>query len=136
MVDDVIDRATAEAEFNRFVDLMDLDMTDAGTDPEEKADKEGARDKIVTSIMRGALVINDDGEPVFTPVRSGDVVPITFHEPTGASLMAMDRVKKNADIKKTYSVLAEITKQNPQLFSALKMGDLKVCLAVLTLFLG
>ena len=131
-----IDKETAELEFNRFIETMDLDMSLAGLSTEDKADLEDARGKVLTAIGRGSLVINDVGEPVFTPQGSGDVAPITFHEPTGASLMDMDKAKKSADIRKTYLILGNLSGLHMNAFSALKMRDLKVCLAVLTLFLG
>lgn len=131
-----IDRETAALEFDRFAEIMDLDLSMVGLSSDDKADLEGAREKVVAAICRGSVVITDDGEPVFTPARSDIVDPITFYEPTGASLMAMDKVKKSADIRKTYTVLADITRKDASTFSALKIGDLKVCLAVLTLFLG
>lgn len=131
-----IDKETAVVEFDRFTETMDLDMSMVGLSVEDKADLEGARDKVIIAICRGSLVINDIGEPVFTPQLSDSTAEIVFHEPTGASLMAMDRAKKSADIQKTYLVLADITRLNSKAFSNLKMRDLKVCLAVLTLFLG
>ena len=131
-----IDKETAEREFDRFTEAMDLDMSLIGLSTEDKADLESARGMVVTAIGRGSLVINDAGEPVFTPQGSNATDPITFHEPTGASLMDMDKAKKTADIRKTYLVLGNLTGRDLSYYSALKMRDLKVCLAVLTLFLG
>ena len=43
--------------------------------------------------------VNEDGEPVFAPQRTNDAELLTFHEPTGASLMAVDRKKKNEEVE-------------------------------------
>jgi hypothetical protein len=91
--------------------------------------------KIIKAMKNGSLVINEEGEPVFSP-RKSDIPPIVFHEPTGASLVAMDKKKKNEDFSKFYTVLADITKTSAATFAKLKMRDLKVCIAIGTLFLA
>ncbi len=126
----------AEQEFNRFVEAMDLDVDPADMDEDDKKGFEQQRDRVVSAIQFGALVISDSGEPVFTPQRSKDIDPITFHEPTGASLMAMDRKKKTEDIGKLYAAMGDMTKTHAGVFSKMKMADLKVCMAITTLFLG
>jgi len=133
-----ISEDAAAAEFDRFVELMDLDpVDDVSLSSEDKADRDGARTRVIRAISNGSLFINNAGEPVFTPQRTDGAETLTFHEPTGAALLEMDRVKKNADINKTYRLLQSITGvASHNHFSKLKMGDLKVCLAVLTLFMG
>lgn len=133
---DKIVKEVAEQEFNRFVEAMDLDVNPGDMDAEDKKGFEQQKDRIISAIQSGALVINDDGEPVFTPQRTNDAAAITFHEPTGASLMAMDRKKKTEDIGKLYASMGDITKTHASTFSRMKMPDLKVCMAITTLFLG
>lgn len=133
---DKIAKEVAEQEFQRFVDAMDLDVDPAGMDEDDKKGFQQQKDRIIAAIQSGALVVNDNGEPVFTPQRTKDVDAITFHEPTGASLMAMDRKKKTEDIGKLYAAMGDITKTHASTFSKMKMADLKVCMAVTTLFLG
>lgn len=133
---DKIAKEVADQEFNRFVESMDLDVDPADMDAEDKKGFDQQRDRVIAAIQSGALVINDSGEPVFTPQRTKDADVITFHEPTGASLMAMDRKKKTEDIGKLYAAMGEITKTHASTFSKMKMADLKVCMAITTLFLG
>lgn len=133
---DKIAREVAEQEFNRFVEAMDLDVDPADMDAEDKKGFEQQKDRIIAAVQSGSLVINDTGEPVFTPQRTEGAEAITFHEPTGASLMAMDRKKKTEDIGKLYASMGEITKTHASTFSKMKMPDLKVCIAITTLFLG
>lgn len=133
---DKIVKEVAEQEFTRFVEAMDLDVNPVDMDAEDKKGFEQQKDRIISAIQSGALVINDDGEPVFTPQRTKGADAITFHEPTGASLMAMDRKKKTEDIGKLYASMGEITKTHASTFSKMKMPDLKVCMAITTLFLG
>lgn len=133
---DKIAKEVAEQEFDRFVEAMDLDVDPVDMDEEDKKGYHQQRDRVIAAIQAGTLTINDNGEPVFTPQRTKDAEPLTFHEPTGASLMAMDRKKKTEDVGKMYAVMAEITKSHPSTFAKMKMADLKVCQAVTTLFLG
>lgn len=133
---DKIAKEVAEAEFDRFAEAMDLDVDPADMDEEDKKSFEQQRQRVVKAIQSGSLVINENGEPVFTPQRTKDAEPLTFHEPTGASLMAMDRKKKTEDIGKLYATMGDITKTHASTFSKMPMGDLKICMALVTLFLG
>ena len=127
----------AEQEFNRFAETMDLDVSTDGMSADDKRDFTIQRDRIIKVIQSGALVVNDDGCPVYTPQRAGaDVKPIIFYEPTGASYLAMDRRKVGEDMAKLFSTMADITKTSSGLFSKMKNGDLKVCMAITTLFLA
>lgn len=133
---DKVDKEVAENEFNRFVECMDLDVDPSGMDEDDKKGFFQQKDRIIAAIQSGALVIGDAGEPTYTPQRTRDTSPITFYEPTGASLMAMDRKKKSEDVAKLYSAMGDMTKTHASVFSKMKMADLKVCMAITTLFLG
>jgi hypothetical protein len=134
--DAVVAKEVAEHEFYRFAAAMDLDVSTKGLDEDDTKSLEQQKAKIVAAIQAGSLVINENGEPVYTPQRSSDDTAIVFHEPTGASLMAMDRKKKTEDIGKFYAAMADMTGATPQRFSKMKMADLKICMAVATLFLA
>jgi hypothetical protein len=137
MAENKINAEMAELEFERFGDAMDLDFDTSFMDEEDRKGFEQAKRRIVKAIMSGAMTVNEDGCPVFVPQRAeGDVNPITFYEPTGATYMAMDRKKKTEDMGKTMALMADYTKQSTGLFSKMKNADFKICLAVTTLFLG
>jgi len=132
-----ITREVAELDFTRFVEAMDIDVDTDNMTEDDKKSFNSTKDRIVKAIEKGSLVINDNGEPVYTPQRGGeDSNPITFYEPTGASLMAMDKKGKDEDIRKLYSVMADMTKTSSGIFSKMKMSDLKVCQAITMLFLA
>ena len=59
----------AESEFGRFIDSMDLDLNTDGMDDDEKKDLSLQKGRVISAIMNGSLVVNDDGDPVFTPQR-------------------------------------------------------------------
>jgi len=133
---DKIAREVAEAEFQRFADMMDLDVDTSDMTEEDRQAFEQQRDRLLAAIQAGALVINEEGEPVFTPTRTADAAPITFREPTGASLMAMDKRKKTEDIAKLYAAMADMSGSHPSTFARMKMADLKIAMAITTLFLA
>lgn len=126
----------AEQEFARFVDKMDLDVDDSMLNEEDKGALITNRRRFIRAIKKGALVVDEDGVPTFTPVKSENKNPITFFEPTGASLMAMDRKKEGADVGKMFAIMADFTKQNQAVFASLLTSDLNVCMAISTLYLG
>lgn len=136
MAENKISVEMAEQEFDRFAESMDLDFDTTGMDAEDSKGFDHNKGIILKAIQKGALIIDDKGQPVYTPQRTDGAKAITFKEPTGASLMAMDGGKKTEDVKKLYHVMADVTETDAKVFSSMKMADLKVCMAVITLFLG
>lgn len=140
MTDEKITLETAEFEFERFLEANDLDFDPEKMDEESKDSFLSQKEKIVKAIMKGSLIINDDGEPVFTP-RPGALPEgtetLTFHERTGATLIAMDKVKgKNATMQKTYNMMANITQTHPSVFVKMKGSDIKLCEALFALLMA
>lgn len=133
---DKIAKEVAEQDFERFAESMDLDVDPSNMDEDDLKGFNQQKDRVIAAIQSGSLVVNDKDEPVFTPQRTNDAAAITFHEPTGASLMAMDRKKKTEDVGKLYAAMGDITRTNAKTFSTMRMADLKVCMAITTLFLG
>lgn len=125
----------AEAEFNRFVEAMGLDVDPKDWTDEDKQSFKEAKRKIIGAMESGHLTIDEDGQPVYRP-QIGKTDPITFYEPIGSDLMAIDQAKKGANVSAAYKMLAAMTKTNAQLFSQMKNRDLKVCQALQALFLG
>jgi len=126
----------AEVEFKRFVESMALDCNESSMNEEESSDFNDQKQKLLKAIIKGSLVVNENGEPIYTPQRTADAKPITFYEPTGASLMAMDRKKKSEDVAKLFATMGDITKTNAKTFANMKNADLKICMAITTLFLA
>lgn len=124
----------AEQEFERFAEAMDLDFDTSNMSEEDEKSFNDQKAKVVKAVCEGHLVFNENGEPVYTPKSGADA--ITFYEPTGASLMAMDQRKKGQDVGKMYAMMGEMCKVHPKTFSKMRQRDLKVCLALATLFLG
>jgi len=127
----------AEQEFQRFVDAMDLDLDTSTMDDEDLTAFNRQKSKILRAVRRGNLIFNENGEAVYTPVnpRTKYTDPITFHERSGASLMAMDGKKKGHDVARTYAVLADMCKVHPSVFAGMVGQDVKVCEALFSLLM-
>lgn len=127
----------AEQEFYRFVEEMDLDLDTSLMDVEDLTAFTKQKNRIIRAIQRGHLVVNENGEAVYTPFNKGSKhkEPITFHERTGASMMAMDGKKKNHDVAKTYAVLADMCRVHQSVFAGLVGTDVKVCEALFALLM-
>jgi hypothetical protein len=127
----------AEKEFERFADDMDLDLDTTDMDSETLDAFNRQKKKLLNALIKGTLVINEKGEAVYTPEKegSGHKEPITFHERTGASVMAIDQYKKNQDIRKTYAIMGAMTELPSNVFSKLKGVDIKTCEAIFALLM-
>lgn len=130
----------AEIEFNKFVSMMALDVDPKGMDDEDRKSFVQAKRRIVEAIEDGRVVINDKGEPVFTPVGNGtaneDLSPITFREPKGDALMAMDMKRDGHNVAKTYASMSAQTGQEMARFAKMAARDLRICMALYVLFFG
>lgn len=127
----------AEQEFERFADCMDINVDTSKLDQEDLAAFNKIKDRLLRVMQSGALLINENGEAVYTPQRpnSKSKDAITFHERTGASLMAMDGKKKGHDVAKTYAILADMCRVHPSTFAGLAGQDIKVCEGIFALLM-
>ena len=126
----------AEAEFDRFLDCMDIDAGLRGMDDEDRAAFFESKRRFLRAVKNGSLVVNENGEPVFTPVKSDNTNPITFREPEGAHLMQADTKKKDHAVTKFYAMMAGLTGESVQRFAKMKQRDLAVCQAIALILLG
>lgn len=128
----------AEAEFRRWLEAMGLayKVDDPKLTQEDRDSLEKQKLPIIEAIRFGRLSCNESDEFVFAP-QIGDSSAITFYEPDGAGIMQMDKAgKKDENVTKTYAVLAAMTRQNVQRFTAMKNRDLVVCNAIFAFFLA
>lgn len=125
----------AEQEFERFCDEMDIDNDESAMDEDDLSGFNKHKRRILRAMANGALVINENGEAVYTPQRTNGAPQLVFHERTGASLMAMDGKKKGHDVTKMYAVLGDMCKCHQSVFAKLKGTDIKVCEALFALLM-
>jgi len=128
----------ATAEFERFVDCMDLDTDEKEMTSEDKVDFASLKRQFIKAVQEGHITVSDEGEPTVVFKRPPEDQPssITFHEPDGAAFLELDKGKKNADASKQYMMMATICKVDHSLFHKLKNRDLRICKAVFSLFLA
>jgi len=127
----------AEAEFNRFAEMMDLDVDVSVMDDEDRTGFEKQKRRILRALQAGSLVINDNGEAVYAPQheRSTHKEAITFHEQSGASVMAVDGKKKNQNVAATFAMMGNMCKVHQNVFAGLVGPDIKVCMALFALLM-
>ena len=69
-------------------------------------------------------------------VPVGDTHSVTFHMPTGNSLLTWDKYKERQQMHKLNAFMGSVTKVAPAIYSKMDGRDLKVCQAVAQLFLA
>lgn len=130
----VVSEEVAARDFERFVEGMGLDLDETGLDEDDRKGLSENRRKVIRAIMKGNLVIDDEGRAVFTPVSGGDA--ITFSEPKGKIYLAMDQGKRDHLGEKMNKAMADLTGQPPVRFANMPLRDHKVCTAITNLFFG
>ena len=133
---DKIDADTAEREFKRFTDAMEIDLDTEGLDDNDRRDNEISKRTIIKNIRSGDLIINDRDLPEYTPKRSDRTEAIVFKEPTGAMLMAIDKKKDTAKVAQIHALLGSMTGNHENVFAKMAQSDVKVCSEILMTFLA
>lgn len=94
------------------------------------------RDPIVRDIMTGAIVVGDDGNPTYTaPGGAKGVTLITFHPPTGATLMALETYT-SGNMKNFAAAMADMTHLDKSDFARMDLRDVQACIRLAKLFLA
>ncbi len=127
-----------EVEFERFADRFGLDIDKAHMDDEDRQSFDNHKRVVILAMSKKHLVIDETGLPIYTPHApdTANKSPITFYAPKGAQVMAQDQKKEGHDVAKTFAVMAAVTRTSAKLFSDMEHQDLKVCSAIVTIFLG
>lgn len=129
-------REVAEAEFARMCDAYRIEH-DVAEIPKDELDEWNAlRDAIVRDMMRGELVVGPDGNPTFTAPEPGGAVAITFHPPTGATLMALETYPGAKQIANMLAAMADMTRTDRGEFGKMRARDVQVCSRLAKLFLA
>lgn len=122
----------AETDFERFCETNGIEVDVDSLNEEDLASYNKQKSYIVKAIMKGNLVIDEDDRAVFDYGKG----TLVFEEPDGDAFTAMDRAKKNEDMKALNLSMAAITGEDAKLFTRMKMRHVKVCMAITSLFLG
>lgn len=132
-----VNEKQAENEFDTWAEAMDLDIDEKHMDAEDVTQFRRQKRQIIKAITVGALTFNENSEAVYTPQNknSKHKESLTFHERSGADLMAMDGKKKNQDVGKTFAVMASICEVHPKDIAGLKGVDNKITMALFSLLM-
>jgi hypothetical protein len=130
-----IAREVAEAEFLRLCEAhrVDYDPTEM-TDAELAEWNDDLKAPIVRDIMAGTLIVGEDGNPTYTP--PGASKSITFHAPTGATLMALETYAGGKNIANLVAAMADMTHTDRGEFGRMAARDVQSCARVAKLFLA
>ena len=127
----------AEQEFERFVELMDLDLDPQHMDDDDRDQLEKHRRVIVRAIQSGHVSVDEAGQPTIHLKRPpAGLTTITCYEPTGRAFLSMDAKKKTQEVSKMYSMIQTVTGTPEGTCSQLFNRDLKVLQAISLLFLA
>jgi hypothetical protein len=111
-----------EQEFKRLCSARRIDDDVAGMSAEEVKDFNDRKRPLVRAMARGELVIDKEGNPVFTPPGGK---AITFHKATGATMMAGDGHGPGQEIHRLVAIATEMTKSTPGDLSKLELEDFR-----------
>ena len=125
-------RAVAEAEFERMCAAHRIEH-DAERDEAEQKEWDDMKAPIVRMLMRGSLIVGENGNPTYTP-PSGD--PLTFHKATAASWIALETYGVGKNISNMIAAMAELTHTDRSSIARLEAADWQACTKVTTLFLS
>ena len=125
-----VNKETAELEFERFAVLNKIDTELEGDTEDDKKEYTSNKSKLVKAIMKGSLEVDDKGVLKYSPEWGENPAGLIFNRPTGATIRAFNT--SNQDLN---AALADVTKQPVSIFSRMDYADLKICYAVINLFL-
>ena len=126
-----VETEVAAAEFERWADTFEIDISTDAFDSEELKAFEAFKTKFIKRIETGALTVDEDGVIEFSP-RGDDGDPLRFDEPTGALLSA--RQKNDSDIQAARRVLAAWAGVSAKRFADMKLRDFNFCSELLAFF--
>jgi hypothetical protein len=128
-----IAREVAEAEFERMCDARRIEHDASDLTDEESAEFAELRGTIVRMIMRGALVVGEGGDPTYTAPGGPS---LTFHPPTGATLMALETHPGGKNIANLIAAMQDMTQTDPGTFAKMSAIDVQACGRLGKLFLA
>jgi hypothetical protein len=128
-------REVAEAEFERLCEAHRVEHDTAEmTDAEATEWRDDIRAPIVREIMSGTLIVGEDGNPTYTV--PGTAKGLTFHGPTGATLMALETYAGGKNIANLVAAMADMTHTDRGEFGKMAARDVQACARVAKLFLA
>lgn len=130
---ELLDKKFAEEEFQRWIDLMDIDMDVEGLDENTARDRLEEKRIVVRAIRRQMLAVEDDGTLIFN-VSEGS--PIKIKRPRISARRAMDRKKDSHMQGKMLAYMSAVTGVSDATLNKMYESEGKVLQSLFSLFLG
>lgn len=130
-------REVAEQDFDRWAAAWRIDTDTEHMDGEDAQDFKNEKHKIVTNIVKGYAVLNEQGNFVlklFAPV--GVLEELELKRPRGFAWTASDKPKLNKNATKTIHMIANAVGQVPAIINRMDGIDVKFLFSVYNLFFG
>lgn len=136
-MENVINRETAEQEFERWCDAMKFDIDYDSDDENTRRGRVQAKRKIVRAIERGELVVDEKGyAKLLNADVKGEPTDVCFNRLYAGLYTAMDRKKEGQGIGKSYAALAALTGLPDTTFDRMHPYHVGICTAVILYFLA
>jgi hypothetical protein len=132
-------REVADSEFERLCSSHRIETDMAELTDDEKKDWLELRGGIVKDIMRGSLVIAEDGAPTFSTTTGGAgaaITQFTFRPPTGATLLALETYAGGKNIANFMAAMADMARVDRSEFAKLDMREVNSLMRIAKLFLS
>lgn len=132
-----VDEQTAREEFERFAELMDLDLSTDDMSEDDKRSLDRQKKVVIEAIKTGHVTVDEEGQPtVHLKCPTEKLKTVTLYEPTGSTFLVRDTKKANQEVSKMFSMLQDMAHLKPGDLAPLKNRDMRVIQAFGALFLG
>ena len=128
----------AEAEFNRFIKIWDIDPDTGAMSVEDKSTFDSQKGRIIKELIRGNAILDEDARFTYKlqhPKKDGVLIELIFDISRGNKAV-MDGFKDREMMKKTAAYIGSLTGQPVQTFLNLDPRDQKFAEALVVLFLA
>lgn len=133
-----ISREVAEHEFQRFLEIWDVDPILKGGSVESLEEFEAQKNLFIRELCKGYVTVNDEGHICYKlkyPKEDSSLTSLTFKVEKGNKAV-MDKYKEKEAFKRTGALLGTLTEQPPQTYLNMDLRDQKFPEVIVALFLG
>lgn len=129
----------AEKEFERFCESWEIDTDVSQMNEEDSENFNRHKTKIIKATETGRIIYTDDDKIEYFfkhPEKARNEKSIVLDRPNGGTYAEMDKFKKDESMKKTYAILAGMSKKDISFFYGIDGIDFKFISSIATLFLA
>ena len=138
MATDTLSPEVAEKEFDRFVELWDIDGEVESMDEESRDGFEEHKRRLVRGLRGGSITVDEEGLVTIQlrwPTLE-NLAEVVCKPPGGDAMLGWDKYKDRQQVHKLNSFLGSMCGQSPAIFARMDGRDLKAVQTVALLFLG